>query len=118
MPSSDRHDPQAAPGAVAIVRGDPPHVLLADNAAVMSRLVALHVVAASNPRDFCDDVLEALRSALLEERWAEAVVTWMEATGTFIDIYEEYVPIWSEVELAEDLAAFEVRLARIFEGRR
>jgi hypothetical protein len=113
MPCSDCRA-RAAPGAVAIVKGDPPQVLLADSAAVMSRLVALHVVAASSPTDFTPDVLEAVRSALLEERWAEAVVTWMAATGTFIDIYEEYVPIWSEWQLTADLAAFEVRLGRIF----
>ncbi len=118
MPSSDRRATRAAPGAVAIVKGDPPQVLLADTAAVMSRLVALHVVAASNPGDFSPEVLAALRTELVEERWADAVVTWMEATGTFIDIYEEYVPVWSEAELGEDLAGFEVRLARIFEGHR
>lgn len=116
MPSSESRDARIAPGAVAIVKGDPPQVLLADSAAVMSRLVALHVVAASNPEDFGREVLDALRTALVERRWADAVVIWMESTGTFIDIYEEYVPIWSEADLGEDLATLEVRLARLFEG--
>jgi len=83
----------------------------------MSRLVAVKVVAASPPSALAPDALEAIRKALLEERWADAVVTWMDATDTFIDIYDEYVPVWSEAELAGEIAAFEVRLAPIFDTR-
>ena len=40
-----------------------------------------------------------IQDALLEERWADAVVAWMSATDTFIDVYEEYVPVWTEDDL-------------------
>ena len=51
---------------------------------------------------------------MLEERWADAVVAWMSATDTFIDVYEEYVPVWTEEDLDADLASMEIRMARIF----
>lgn len=114
MPSSEHRSVPPAPGAVAIVEGDPPHVLLADGAAVMSRLVARLVVAASDPGGFTPDRLATIREALLAERRAEAVGSWTEATGIFIDIYEQHVPVWSEADLEEEIAAREVRLSRIF----
>ena len=106
-----RHE---VPGAVAIVKGDPPEVLLAENASVMSRLIALRIVAASDPGLFSRDDLARVRSALLEERWADAVMLWMETTGTFIDVYEQYVRVWSEQELDGEGASLEIRVARIF----
>ena len=105
-----------APGAFAIVKGDPPEILLAENAAVISRLVALRIVATSDPRLFGVSALAALRVALLEERWADAVLIWMDATGTFIDVYEQYVPVWTEAVLDEEFASLEIRISRIFEN--
>lgn len=117
MPCSDTVRARPLPGAVAIVQGDPPRVLLAENASVMSRLVALEVVADADPADLPSGQLEAIRRALLEERWADAVVGWIEATGTFVDIYEEYVPIWTERDLDEEAASMEIRVSRIFDRR-
>jgi len=105
-----------APGAYAIVKSDPPQLFLADNAAVISRLIALKVVAASDPGLFGSFREAGVKQALLEERWADAVVAWMNATGTDIDVYEEYVPVWTEDDLDADLAAMEIRMARIFGG--
>ncbi len=115
MPSSEMDRVRTTPGAVAIVKGDPPHVLLAENAAVMSRLVALRVVANSDPATFAFNELVEVRRALLEERWADAVLIWMETTDTFIDVYEEYVPVWAEADLDEQIAAMEIRVSRIFD---
>lgn len=114
MPSSDRPQPHA-PGAYAIVKTDPPQLFLAENAAVISRLVALKVVADEDPGRFAPGRIGVIRDALLEERWADAVVGWMSATDTFIDVYEEYVPVWTEDDLDADLAAMEIRMARIFD---
>jgi len=101
---------------VAIVKGDPPRVLLAENASVVSRLVALQIVAGTDPARFEAGDLEDVRNALLEERWADAVLRWMETTGTYIDVYEGYEPVWTEAELDEEFATMEIRVARIFEG--
>ena len=114
MPSSERHQPHA-PGAYAIVKSDPPQLFLAQNAAVISRLIALKVVAQQDPAQLAPGRISIIRDALLEERWADAVVTWMSATDTFIDVYEEYVPVWTEEDLDADLAAMEIRMARIFD---
>lgn len=116
MPSSDAVRARPLPGAVAIVQGDPPRVLLAESAGVMSRLVALEVVARFNPADLSPSHVATIRRALLEERWADAVVSWIEATGTFVDIYEEYVPIWTEHDLDEEAASMEIRVSRIFDA--
>ncbi len=113
MPSSDRGRPHP-PGAYAIVKTDPPQLFLAENAAVISRLIALKVVALEDPSRFAPGRIGIIRDALLEERWADAVVGWMGATDTFIDVYEEYVPVWTEHDLDADLAAMEIRMARIF----
>ena len=110
MPSSE----PTAPGAVAIIKGDPPQVLLAENATAMARLLAVRVVATSDPSSFERETLSALRSALLEERWADAVVIWMETFETFIDIYEEFVPVWTENQLDEQYASMEIRVSRLF----
>jgi hypothetical protein len=118
MPSSDTRRQAHAPGAYAIVKTDPPQLFLAENAAVMSRLIALKVVAREDPALFPDGRIEVIREALLEERWADAVVAWMGATDTFIDVYEEYVPVWTEQDLDADLASMEIRMARIFEDVR
>ena len=114
MLSSDRRQPHA-PGAYAIVKTDPPQLFLAENAAVISRLIALQVVAREDPRRLAPHRIGVIRDALLEERWADAVVGWMSATDTFIDVYEEYVPVWTDADLAANLAAMEIRMARIFD---
>ncbi|MDH3498826.1 MAG: hypothetical protein OEM97_01770 [Acidimicrobiia bacterium] len=114
MRSSEQERRSHAPGAFAIVKGDPPEVLLAENAAVMSRLVALRIVATSDPARFSETDLIRVRDALLEERWADAVVLWMETMSTFIDVYEEYVPVWTESDLDEEFASLEIRVSRIF----
>ena len=61
--------------AVAIVHSDPPEVLLASNADVLSRLVALKVVAQTDPRDL-DAGARGRRfvTRCSMTRWADAVV--------------------------------------------
>lgn len=117
MPSSDGFRRQAfAPGAYAIVKSDPPQLFLADNAPVISRLIAVKVVAAADPSIFGSFRDANVRQALLEERWADAVVLWMDATGVDIDVYEEYVPVWTDDDLDAEMASMEIRMSRIFEA--
>ena len=58
--------------------------------------------------------MDAIRTALLEERWADAVVQWMEATGAVVDAYSAK-DVWTEERLDEDRTSFETRMAPIFE---
>jgi hypothetical protein len=100
--------------AVGVVRSDPPEVFIAEDEVVLGRLLALHVVALADPREFDAEALRRVREALLEERWADAVLEWMQASGLAVDGYADE-PLWTERDLDEDRTAMEVRMARIFE---
>ena len=99
--------------AVAIVHGEPPEVLLASNADVLSRLVALKVVARTDPHEIDSVRLEQIRVALLDARWADAVVAWIGATGQPVDGYPDE-DVWTEQRLDEEMASLEIRMQRIF----
>lgn len=99
--------------AVAVTRDEQAQVLLAENADVLSRLVALRWVAQTPPSALGEQV-EAIREALLEERWGDAVFLWMEATGMIVDAYPDE-DVWTEERLDQDRASFEIRIAPIFE---
>jgi hypothetical protein len=55
-----------------------------------------------------------MKQALLEERWADALVSWMEETETSVDVYDESLPIWAATELDEEQASLEIRMAPLF----
>jgi len=105
-----------APGAYAVINTEPPEVLLAENAQVISRLIAMKIVASADPALFLGHRLEDVRAHLLAERWAEAVVMWMEASDITIDVYEEYVPVWTEHDLDREVASMAIRMSRLFES--
>ena len=99
--------------AVAIVHSDPPEALLASNADVLTRLVALKVVAQTDPREINAASLVSIRDALLEGRWADAVFDWIEAGNQPIDAYPDE-DVWTEARLDEEMASLEIRMQRIF----
>jgi len=74
--------------AYAVVRGDPPEVYAAEDPDTLHRVLALEVVAATPGATLSVGRREAIRGALLEERWGDAVVDWMEVTNSVIDVYE------------------------------
>lgn len=99
--------------AVAVTRNGVTEVLLAENADVLSRLVALRWVAQTRASELGGQV-ESLRQALLEERWGEAVYLWMAATDTIVDAYPDE-DVWTEERLNQDMALLEIRMSPIFE---
>ncbi len=99
--------------AVAVTRDVQAQVLLAENDDVLSRLVALRWVAQTQPSTLGSRV-EAIREALLEERWGDAVYLWIEATGTVVDAHPDE-DVWTEEQLDHARASFEIRMAPIFE---
>lgn len=102
-------------GAYAIVRGEEPQVFLADNATVLSRVLALTLVAQlPASRVSTAARLEEMRDALLDERWADALVSWMEETETAVDVYDETPKVWTGAELDEEQASMEIRVAPLF----
>lgn len=103
------------PGAWAVVNYDTPQIFVAEDANVISRLIALKVVAATEPGVFGSS-LEAVRGHLLHQRWALAVLEWIEATGVTVDVYEEFVPVWTDKNLDTEIASIAIRTSRLFEG--
>jgi len=96
------------------VGSDPAQVFLATDEAVLSRVLALKVVARLDPGSLSAGALERIREALLEERWADAVFEWIQATGENVDAYPDD-DVWSDTRLDAEVAALEIRLERIFD---
>lgn len=97
------------------MRSDPPEVYLAEDEYVLGRVLALKVVASCQPGEFDAETLGRIRSALLEERWADAVGEWIAASGEAVDGYPDEV-VWTDEQLDEEVATMEIRVARIFGG--
>jgi hypothetical protein len=76
--------------ALAVVHGDPPEVFVADDMDVLHWVLALQWVARASGSNLPEDKRENLRSALLEERWADAVLDYMEYRGTVVDVFPSY----------------------------
>ena len=98
--------------AVWVVHGDVPRVFLAENVEVLGRLLALEVVART-PAARVGGKADAIRAALLEERWGDAVLEWMCATGNVVDGYDDE-HVWTEARLERSFADFELRLSPLF----
>jgi hypothetical protein len=83
--------------AVGIVRGEPPIVFLAESESVLARLLATEFVARED-RALLQDagVLDAIKAALLEQRWADCITQWMLATGEVFDGYPDEAVVTSE----------------------
>jgi len=103
--------------AVGVLHGDPPQIYLAESDSVLGRLLAARLVAPSRPEDFDASDLEEIRQALLEERWADAVVVWMRATGEGLDAYPDEETVTEEM-LDSDRASMEICLSPIFSNAR
>ena len=99
--------------AVAVVRSDPPQVFLAEDDEVLGRVLAMKLVA-QTPAGQLGSFAAEIRSALLDERWADAVLAWMSATGDVVDAYPDDT-VWTERHLDADAAALEIRLSPIFQ---
>jgi hypothetical protein len=100
--------------AFAVVHDDPPRVYIAEDEHVLSRLVALRVVALTRPESLPSPAaVEELRECLLEERWADAIFSWVEMSGIAVDAYPDEV-IWTEAALDAERAALEVRMSPLF----
>lgn len=109
--------PGAAPrvGAFAIVRLPEPVVFLAEDTEAMSRTLALNLVAQLPAAQVSSPArLREMREALLEERWADALVAWIEETGTPVDVYEESSKVWTKAELDLEQASMEIRMSPLF----
>ena len=110
-------DPRFAgwPGrvAVAMTHGESPRVLIAESTEVLSRAIALFWVASTPSEQVPETDLSAIRRALLDENWSEAVLHWMSSAGDVVDAYPDET-MWTDERLDAETASMEIRVAPIF----
>ncbi|MEM9464396.1 MAG: hypothetical protein AAGA90_03440 [Actinomycetota bacterium] len=102
--------------AYAVVHTEPPSIFLADDIEVLHRVLALEVVARTDPALLAAAATE-IRDALLEERWGDAVVAWIRTVGTGIDVYDGK-SIYTADDLPADLIGAQLQFTRLFGGDR
>jgi len=54
-----------------------------------------------------------MRDALLQERWADAVIAWIDATGIAIDVYT-HLHIYTDADLPNDLIGAQLQFAPLY----
>jgi hypothetical protein len=106
--------PERGRVAFAVVHSDPPEVYVAEDEHVLSRVLALKLVAQLPAREVSSSArLNKMRDALLEERWADALVEWITETDTAVDGYPDE-QIWRNAQLDLDRASLEIRVSPLF----
>jgi hypothetical protein len=110
---------EASPARVAyaVTHEPDPRVFLAEDESVLSRVLAVELVAATPASHLATNDRDFIRRALLEGRWAEAVGRWIAVTDTYVDAFPSE-PVWTEHELDEERAGLELRVAPIFDDAR
>jgi hypothetical protein len=99
--------------AYAVVRSDPPDVYVAEDVDVLSRLLALELVARTDPSTLRPGKAAVLREALLDERWADALLDWIGITGMEVDVYT-HLHIYSENDLPSNFLGAQLQFAPLF----
>jgi len=97
--------------ACAVVRDDPPRVFVAENLDTLNWVLACRLVAATPGSELPEGERAALRQALREERWGDAVFAFIARTGVAVDVYES-----TELHAAADAAVgpLELQLTPLF----
>ncbi|MDW3217579.1 MAG: hypothetical protein R8F63_03110 [Acidimicrobiales bacterium] len=98
--------------AYAVVHTEPPSIFLADDIELLHRVLALEVVARTAP-GLLGPHAQPIRDALLEERWGDATVAWIRATGTGIDVYDGK-SVYSDDDLPADMIGAQLQFTRLF----
>lgn len=98
--------------AYAVVHTEPPSIFLADDLELLHRVLALEVVARS-PSGVLGDAAAAIREALLAERWGDATVAWIRATGTGIDVYDGK-SVYTHDDLPAEMIGAQLQFTRLF----
>lgn len=104
-------------GAYAVRRSDPEHPpLLADSQETLNKVIALRWIGEWTPAD--DDAAAAsVRQAILDERWSDAVIGWMAATGEVLDIYPFGLEIHEDRDYPDDEFGPRVQTTPLFRRR-
>jgi hypothetical protein len=98
--------------ACAIVRHDPPQVFVAEDLETLNWVLALQVVAATPGRTLPETVRDNLRTALLDERWGNAVELWIVHGDVPVDVYSS-IGLFDPADV--ELAPAELQFRPLFE---
>lgn len=98
--------------ATAVIHTEPASVYLAEDIDILHRLLALEVVARTDS-SLLNGREQEIRVALLEERWGDAVVSWIRQTGTGIDVYTNN-SVYTDDDLPADLIGAQLQFAPLF----
>ena len=98
--------------AYAVVHTEPPSIFLSDDIEVLHRVLALEVVARTDP-SLLGERAATIREAVLEERWGDATVEWIRATGTGIDVYDGK-SVYTDDDLPADMIGAQLQFTRLF----
>lgn len=97
--------------ACAVVRDDPPQVFIAEDQETLNWVLALRLIARAPGHELDRGFRDALRDALREEQWGEAVELWMQNRPE-IDVYPSF-ELYTERDV--ELAAQELEFTPLFE---
>jgi hypothetical protein len=70
------------------VRDDPPRLFVAEDLDTLNWVLACQLVATTPGHTLPPGERAALRLALQEERWGDAVFAFIDRTGIAVDVYE------------------------------
>ena len=96
--------------AVAVIRDDPPSVLVAADLDVLHRALAVRLLARADL--IPDERKQQLQNALLQEQWSDAVATWIEHTGVAVDVYTE--DVLTDADYPEALLSAQMQFSPLF----
>jgi hypothetical protein len=98
--------------AAAVLHGDTPEVLIAEDMETLHWLIALRFVAQTAAQRLGEREREEIRAALLDERWGDAVEIWIRATDAALDVYSSK----SLVEVSDvELGGAELQFTPLFQ---
>ena len=97
--------------ACAVVRDDPPRVFVAEDLDTLNWVLACQLVAKTPGRDLPAGERDALRVALTEQRWGDAVFAFIDRTGIAVDVYES-TELFGPVDV--EVGPMELQLTPLF----
>jgi hypothetical protein len=100
--------------AYAVIRDVTPTVFLAEDIDVLHRVLAMELVAKTRGADMDELTRTHLRELLLEERWAEAVLHWMELNHVDMDVYT-HERIYRVSDVPPDLIGAQLQFTPLFQ---
>lgn len=101
--------------AYAVTRDDEPRVFVAEDEFVLTRVIALELVAATAACRLSRGGVSTIRRALLNEEWDVAVSTWIAETGIAVDVYPPEIKVWTNEMLDAERTSLELRMTPIFD---